>query len=60
MKLGDRKGGGGAHASLHPQSGGRDVFIMLVDTIWCPVSGYDVSSQGDGVRMYSDDHSTEG
>jgi hypothetical protein len=43
-----------------PQSRGRDCFIILMDTIWCPVSGYDMSSQGDEVGMYSDGHSTEG
>lgn len=60
MKLGDGEGGGGVHASLHPQSRGRDCFIILMDTIWCPVSGYNMSSQGDEVGVYSDGHSTEG
>ena len=60
MKIGDGEGGGGVHASLLSQSRGRDCFIILMDIIWCPVSGYDVSSQGHEVGMYSDGHSTEG
>ena len=58
MKVGDKEGERGAHASLHLQSEVRDYFMFSGDTVWCPESGYEVSSQGDEVGMYSDDHST--
>jgi hypothetical protein len=53
VKLGNREGKQSTCFPPPPEQ--RET---LLDAIMCLASGYKVSSQGDEVGMYSDDHST--